>query len=146
MFRLRPRFSVRTLAIFVTLVCAYFGGWEASKRAAPKQLRFYVRLDDENFKSVHNATSPAPLILRLEERHVFVPLGGVANSIRSQPIKYYLWLFGPMFELPFESEWMDPPFIWPLPVDLESDARHEFLTSESGIQQTPFSGSEVRED
>ena len=28
--RFRPRFSVRTLAIFVTLVCAYFGAWEGS--------------------------------------------------------------------------------------------------------------------
>jgi hypothetical protein len=30
--KLRPRFSVRTLAIFVTLVCAYFGVWEATKK------------------------------------------------------------------------------------------------------------------
>ncbi len=31
-FRFRPRFTVRTLAIFVTLVCAYFGAWEATMR------------------------------------------------------------------------------------------------------------------
>jgi hypothetical protein len=30
---LRPRFSLRTLAILVTLVCAYFGAWEATKRS-----------------------------------------------------------------------------------------------------------------
>jgi hypothetical protein len=29
---LRPRFSIRTLAIVVTLVCAYFGAWEATKK------------------------------------------------------------------------------------------------------------------
>ncbi len=28
----RPRFTVRTLAIVVTLVCAYFGAWESTKR------------------------------------------------------------------------------------------------------------------
>lgn len=26
----RPRFSLRTLAILVTLACAYFGAWEAT--------------------------------------------------------------------------------------------------------------------
>src|SRR5688572_21586126 len=30
--KIRPRFTVRTLAIFVTLVCAYFGALEATKR------------------------------------------------------------------------------------------------------------------
>ena len=32
MMKFRPRFSVRTLAIFVTLVCCYFAAWEATKR------------------------------------------------------------------------------------------------------------------
>lgn len=32
--RFRPRFSVRTLAIFLTLVCAYFAAWEATRHAA----------------------------------------------------------------------------------------------------------------
>ncbi len=31
-FRFRPRFTVRTLAILVTLVCVYFGAWGATKR------------------------------------------------------------------------------------------------------------------
>ena len=30
--KFRPRFSLRTLAIVVTLVCAYFGAWEATKK------------------------------------------------------------------------------------------------------------------
>ena len=30
--RWQPRFSVRTLAIIVTLVCCYFGAWEATNR------------------------------------------------------------------------------------------------------------------
>lgn len=29
--RFRPRFSIRTLIIFVTLVCCYLGLWEATK-------------------------------------------------------------------------------------------------------------------
>ena len=43
--RWRPRFSVRTLVVVVTLVCAYFGLWEATKTwgiraAVPEPTRF----------------------------------------------------------------------------------------------------------
>jgi hypothetical protein len=34
MMKFRPRFTVRTLAIVVTLACAYFGAWEATVRGA----------------------------------------------------------------------------------------------------------------
>ena len=30
--RIRRRFTIRTLAIVVTLVCTYFGAWEATRR------------------------------------------------------------------------------------------------------------------
>ena len=33
----RPRFSVRTLAIFVTLVCVYLGAWAATKKYRSQQ-------------------------------------------------------------------------------------------------------------
>jgi hypothetical protein len=32
MTRFLPRFSLRSLALVVTLACAYFGAWEATKR------------------------------------------------------------------------------------------------------------------
>lgn len=33
-----PRFSLRTLAILVTLVCSYFGAWEATKKWGSTQM------------------------------------------------------------------------------------------------------------
>src|SRR5687768_8900598 len=35
--RFRPRFSLRTLAIFVALACAYFASWGPTKRYASNQ-------------------------------------------------------------------------------------------------------------
>lgn len=32
--RFLPRFSLRTLAIVVTLICTYFGAWEATRKYA----------------------------------------------------------------------------------------------------------------
>jgi hypothetical protein len=66
---LRPRFSLRTLAILVTLVCAYFGAWELTKRYGigtqwTTAEEFYSNTWDTGFTSYfafHN--SPAPFIL-----------------------------------------------------------------------------------
>jgi hypothetical protein len=97
----RPRFSVRTLAIFVTLVCAYFGAWEATKRHGIKQGggHMLLSIDPIEFGSIASADSPYPLIVAYNE------------SINQRPVtsknrrRYYVWLFGPEIKLPFESEW-----------------------------------------
>ena len=107
--RFRPRFSIRTLAIFVTVVCAYFGTWEATKRAVKSQLSHeYYSMDGTRKLSEHElqsgskmslsfwSRSPAPLVISRD-----VLTGGTA------PRRYYLWLFGPEFKLPIESTW-DP--------------------------------------
>ena len=78
--KLRPRFALRTLVVIVTLVCAYFGAWEVTKR--------------------HDRNSPAPFVgltfMRGENR----PAPGGSNvTIKG---KYYLWLFGPTIDL-FET-------------------------------------------
>ena len=52
--RWRPRFSIRTLVIVVTLVCAYFGLWEATKRWGCPSVSDW-------------ASSPAPLIVVSDE-------------------------------------------------------------------------------
>ncbi len=47
--RVYPRFSVRTLAIFVTLACAYFACWGPTKRpAATRQSTNNWTSDDVN--------------------------------------------------------------------------------------------------
>jgi hypothetical protein len=82
--KLRPRLSVRTLAIVVTLVCAYLGAWEATKRYGV----------DESW----NETSLAPFIIRRNR-------GGLINGRWTERTTYWLWLLGPKIKLPFESEW-----------------------------------------
>src|SRR5262245_6774079 len=114
----RLQFSVRTLAIFVTLVCAYFGAWEATKRYGTrldKTTRFF------NYKGgtysydeyVLDASSPCPFVVR---RDVYEmpnpPLTVVVNPTR----RYYLWLFGTVWKMPIDEEPLPHPKRWE-PVD-----------------------------
>ena len=79
MSRFRPHFSVRTTAIVVTLVCAYFGVWEAMKRHLPKYpVGVLVHL-----------TSPIPFVFR---------------EVDANGTVFHLWLLGPKIQLPFASE------------------------------------------
>lgn len=92
--RLRPCFSLRTLAIVVTLACLYFGAWEATKRwGLPK----IVKLDREN-TVVMIASSPAACVIWRVEGDENNPNAGLTKC-------YYLWLFGPSIELPYNSKW-----------------------------------------
>ena len=93
--KLRPRFSVRMLAIFVTLVCAYFGAWEATKRfGVPAIERLRNRLGHE--RDFIRCNSPVPFVVKWEADDPFDD---------TPPSVLYLWLFGPTIKLPFESEW-----------------------------------------
>jgi hypothetical protein len=101
--RFCPRFSVRTLAIVVTLVCVYFGAWEATKRYG-----INIDLDWPARRTVLNALgdSTGPPQIRLLWGYETSPAALIIVS--DEPIskrKYYLWLFGPRFKLPYESNW-----------------------------------------
>lgn len=116
--KFRPRFSVRTLAIFVTLVCAYFAAWEATKRWGipdstvdiPRTGSGYTVRQPTKGRLIHTrntgvaavitAGSPAPFVIRTEELVVDVEVGRIKHVMR-----YYLWFFGPTIKLPFESDW-----------------------------------------
>ena len=67
--RWRPRFSVRTLAIIVTLVCVYLGLWEATKKWGCSAVGSF-------------ASSPAPFVVADED-----PFRYTAEVERV----YYLW-------------------------------------------------------
>ena len=129
--KFRPRFSVRTLAIFVTLVCAYFAAWEATKHAVT-QHGYKVLLTDGTERRVQDrnrhfheltaeleqlqyeltmaghgdctiaayAKSPAPLIMSRMEVRVDLRSRGPGNT---PTYPCYVWLFGPMVKLPFDS-------------------------------------------
>jgi len=92
MIRLRPRFSLRTLAFVVTLACAYFAAWEATKRyALPKHFLVYGGFTD--------TYSPLPFVVRADEE--VMVLNG--SPVMRTNHYYYFWLLGPMVKLPFES-------------------------------------------
>ena len=89
--KLRPRFSLRTLAIFMTLVCAYFGAWEATKRYGIPLKPLSDTFAGSSQLELSSESSPFPFIIRHDNLIVF-----------SQPAReYYLWLFGPRIKLPF---------------------------------------------
>src|SRR5687767_11817077 len=107
----RPRFSLRALGIFVTLVCAYFASWGPTKREAARFNGQLIKKRDntivEPFTTVSSdgvilvidAKSPAPLFIYRAE------MSPVSPAIQ---IRYYLWLFGTTFKLPYEGEWQPP--------------------------------------
>jgi hypothetical protein len=103
----RPRFGLRTLALFVMLVCAYFAAWEATKRYGVRAVM------------AHDATLVVILVPDIERHHVhssvpFLVVAGVTDSYtdptsgvsRDTPMirRYYLW-FGRIFLV---REWWNP--------------------------------------
>ena len=101
----RPRFSLRTLAVLVTLVCAYFAAWEVTKR-------YGVPTFDPRGTPMFKVTSPIPFVLAYEDTHGF-GIGGIesdggmmgASAMNGPPVTYYyLWLFGPKLKIPFQSK------------------------------------------
>ena len=88
MNRFRPRFSLRTLAIIVTLICAYFGALEATKKWGCSQL------DEIGYTS-----ASIPFVVSVAEsetdRH-----GYYYSSGRHL---FYLWFFGLTIKLPIEG-------------------------------------------
>lgn len=88
----RYRFSIRTLLVAVTLVCCYFGGWEATKRYAVGPLQ--------------NSTVPFVVY------DVFVVHDLKSGSFVYRQRVYYLWTFGPkirLFETTFKERPVKPP-------------------------------------
>ena len=99
--RFRPRWSIRTLAIVVTLVCAYFRAWEATKRYGPIGEKLSRDVIEES--TVIGCNSPVPFVIQATKiRMIPITNTSVTYDVRDY---YYLWLFGPTIELPFESRW-----------------------------------------
>jgi hypothetical protein len=105
----RPRFSVRTLAILVTLVCAYFGAWVATSKHAtgigvpgwrPGAGTPTPKEHGPQYSVSARATSPQPLIIRQDDIDY-----DETTSRFKRTRRYYLWLLGPKIKLPFESPW-----------------------------------------
>ena len=95
--RWRPRFSVRTLVILVTLVCCYVACWGPTKTWGVRDveeydsrlLRLFGSRVDEAWES-----PIVPLIISSEDN-------GNSNLTTR---RYYFWFFGYVAKLPYERD------------------------------------------
>src|SRR5262245_19775991 len=94
----RPRFSLRMLAIVVTVICAYVAAWEATKKYGERLPHILCMDENPNVGdvAVSNAVSPAPFILATEE---WVKDEDGYTVVR----RYRVWLFVITIPLPFEE-------------------------------------------
>jgi len=87
--RWRPRFSVRTLVILVTLVCCYAACWGPTKTQG---------IADINSRVDSSLVQPfVPLVLRTESPYLNFRHGVIWEH-------YYFWFFGYIAKLPYERE------------------------------------------
>jgi hypothetical protein len=102
--KIRPRFNLRTLAVVVTLICAYFAAWEATKNYASSVCE--TKYNDSwewsgKIYEMREARALFPcLIVRDEGRwHEDAPNAFTWVITR----QWHFWLLGPEIQLPFES-------------------------------------------
>ena len=110
--RWRPRFSIRTLVIVVTLVCCYAACWGPMKTQGVQdvlqrasgvggQYHFVAATtmtSSGNFIWYGDATARLPLIAE-----VLVIENTTVGDVSTR--RYYFWFFGYVAKLPFEREW-----------------------------------------
>jgi hypothetical protein len=105
--RFRPRFSIRTLLIVVTLVCCYAASWGPTKR--------YDEWDVFNLRPL-DGVQPGPRLKAVMPlilgTYGFDPRfdslvfsDGATHSDRERFVRrYYFWFFGYVAKLPWERE------------------------------------------
>lgn len=114
---MRLKFSVRTLAIFVTFVCAYFGAWEMTKRYASTNHKAYtvdgrgnVSASDGRLPAtvgqvtaiIKEVRIPAPFFI-IQDEIVYDFSDRQAGIVESGRTLYFFWLLGPKVKLPYQS-------------------------------------------
>lgn len=91
-----PRFSVRALAIAVTLFCSYLGFWELTKWGATQQVNLVDSLDklSESTKGwvPVEAGVPCPFVIWIEAADW--PGSFYVSAEKYTTTTYYLWFFG----------------------------------------------------
>lgn len=93
--KLRPRFSLSTLAILVTLVCAYFGAWEATKKYGVQQRWTRTQVSGVEISTVNDSDSPFPFYIKQRESvRYIVDANYLTRQFSSYRNRSYLWLFG----------------------------------------------------
>ena len=110
--RWRPRFSLRTLVVLVTLACCYAACWGPTKSA---DLTAYLLA---RRRVPYRTDVIAPLIIAVEEREILTEVGDFAyfrdkieagddsyyRSLGQINRRYYFWFFGYVAKLPYERD------------------------------------------
>jgi hypothetical protein len=106
MKRFRPRFSIRTLVVVVTLVCCYAACWGPTKRRGVEAVKAKPSTTDVN--------PIAPLLLAANEGN-WIDVGDQREIlIRLHANRtYYFWFFGFIVKLPYEREIENNAIVWP---------------------------------
>ena len=88
--------------VAITLVCCYFGAWKATRRwgivagrdPTNDAIVIFGRAPT-HARRIDTVTAPLPFLIVSDQY----------EPPNSCPTRYYLWLFGPMVKLPFETAW-----------------------------------------
>src|SRR5688500_4247346 len=103
----RRRFTLRSLAIVVTLVCAYFGSWPLTRKyGVPQYIPIIPRWQTKK-EYLANADSPAPLIVRQDFIGFEKPATIRGLEATAFKRRYYIWLGVTKIGLPYETSWSD---------------------------------------
>jgi len=110
--RWRPKFSLRTLVVLVTLVCCYAACWGPTTTRGVEDVCKYVINSDAiwevdcgvvaasrelySLELLSNARS-IPLIVQVEEEGDF-------QIVPTRHNRYYFWFFGYVAKLPYERD------------------------------------------
>ena len=95
--RWRPRFSVRTLVIVVTLVCTYLGCWRATQSLGIRDVKSHLG------RQVGKAESTVPFIVAIHEL-VYFDIDSRHLMGIELTRHYYFWFFGYVAKLPYERD------------------------------------------
>ena len=103
--RWRPRFSVRTLAIVVTLVCCYAACWGPTKTRGVGDVASHVRSQLVRTTDNVSRIGVSRAFLELYESATAPLIVGIKRpEWQGATRHYYFWFFGYVAKLPYERE------------------------------------------
>ena len=111
----RPSFSLKTLAIGVTLVCRYVACWGPTKSQGEEDVfryEFGITDDDsavsEWTRSTSDTKAAMPLVVGVDSREL-----AYSWSTQNPPRRhFYFWFFRYVTKLPFELDAQPPNCVW----------------------------------
>lgn len=100
----RRRFSLRLLLLCTTLVCVYFGTWQATATVGVDDVS--KRLRDENNGAFILVIYKAPMLVATEEILNWWEVDPDEPNQVTKRTTYYFWFAGWIAKIPLEWEWV----------------------------------------